>query len=136
MATVNDPHAIEALAKFEFERLERESDMKVVGGPKEWEDCEPGVRKELLDWARAALGVVADATGEEGPPMWPRSEWTAELHFTTLNDRLAEEDPTSPAALPRNVHHWTLDEVERAQDRGIVLRSSVVLEVLDGVKAE
>ncbi|HYJ22993.1 MAG TPA: hypothetical protein VEW07_13335 [Solirubrobacterales bacterium] len=50
--------AVEALAKFEFDRLERESDLKVVGGPLEWEDCEPGAREELLTWAREALAAA------------------------------------------------------------------------------
>jgi hypothetical protein len=131
---IGNPQAIEALARFEFDRLERESDLRPTYGPKEWEDCEPALREEMLTWARGALGAVAEATGDEGPPMWPRSEWTAELRFVTDNDRLAAQ--SDPENFPRNVHEWTLDEIERAQDRGIVPRSSVRLEVLDGVKTD
>ena len=134
MAEVHERAAIEALAKFEFERLERESDLRPAGAPKTWEDCEPGLHEEMLAWARGALGAVAEATGAAEPPMWPRSEWTAELRFVTDNDKLAAQ--TDPDIFPHNVHEWTLDEIERAQVRGIVPRSSIRLEILDGAKAE
>jgi len=49
--------AVEALAKFEFERLER-GDLRVKGGPVPWEKCEEALREEMLDWARDALQDV------------------------------------------------------------------------------
>lgn len=54
---------VEALAKFEFDRLERESDIKVVGGPQSWGQAEPAVRGELLGWARSALEAAIQQVG-------------------------------------------------------------------------
>lgn len=56
--------AEEALARFEFNRLERESDLRVADGPMTWERAELGLRKEMLDWAGDALRAVRAAAPE------------------------------------------------------------------------
>jgi hypothetical protein len=49
--------AVEALARHEFDRLER-GDLRVRGGPLPWEKCEPHLREEMLTWARDALAAL------------------------------------------------------------------------------
>jgi hypothetical protein len=52
--------AIEAVAKFEFDRLER-GDLRVHGGPLPWSKCEPALRDELLQWAKEILQAAEEA---------------------------------------------------------------------------
>jgi len=52
--------SVEALARFEFDRLER-GDLRVKGAPIPWEQAEACSRNELLDWARDALEAAAPA---------------------------------------------------------------------------
>lgn len=59
--TLSRLETAEALARFEFERRERESDLQVKDGPLAWAECEPGLREEMLKWA----GEVLDALGRE-----------------------------------------------------------------------
>jgi hypothetical protein len=55
------PRRVEALAKFEFDRIERESDLRVADGPMGWVDAEPGLRKEMLEWATSAIDAIGAA---------------------------------------------------------------------------
>lgn len=55
--------AIKALAQFEYDRLERESDVKPVT-PIPWEEAEEHVREELVTWAAQALAAMEKAESE------------------------------------------------------------------------